>query len=561
MSNNNEENKNNIIINKRKTNSVLKKRMESKNKKIHTRCNTLENSKEKEINLQPKSLYKTKRVELSKSCTNFYNNNARLNFENEKEKEKYNDNNNMINLNLKKDFFVPRITRHRRNLNKFLKMNNDNGNDIINNKYNNIKSSNNNNFTNENQKKLMNKSHHNFNKLFNKKKQRCISTEANTNNNPKYKYYSSTNANSVEKTPKGKITNLTYSIEAPNYVCNNCYNKKLIQDKDSNLSYQMNNKELLANKFINENPFYFVDQMNQMEKKRIQKKLDNLSTKQRLALSIYEKEINKPRNLKKEKLQLINEYSLNPLAIYHLKDPKFIEQKKVFDKKEKLILNNPEIYQGLGKPRKAFQDYYEKCMYQVPQLEEIYKENPVYKQNYIRTLRKQIEDKKIKEKEIKKSTKIAEFYANKIFNEYTEKERLNDLKKIQQGKQYIIQENNKMDGYKKNLKEIKDKEEKKYLYKLDLLKDRDNQNIRIRNKKDKELDCEMYQKMFDEMNQKREMKINNEKEEKKKWNNYLDRYNLKYNITNRHSNCDICNKPIKKNEKLKKYRANKSNVL
>ena len=240
--------------------------------------------------------------------------------------------------------FVPRINRHRRNLNKFLRMNKDNNDDIINiysnNNYNNINYKK---TQNENEKKLLNKSHNNFNCLF-KKKPRSISTEVNNNYNNKNKnddnnyipkmHYSSTNANSVQTSPKGKISNLKYKIEAPNYVCNNCYNKKLIQDKEPSSSYRMNNQELLTDKFINENPFYFVDQMNQMEKKRIQKKLDNLSNKQRLALSMYEKEINKPKNLKKEKLQLMNEYSLNPLAIYHLKDPKFLEQKKIFDKKE-----------------------------------------------------------------------------------------------------------------------------------------------------------------------------------------------------------------------------------
>ena len=65
----------------------------------------------------------------------------------------------------------------------------------------------------------------------------------------------------------------------------------------------------------------------------------------------------------------------------------------------------------------------------------------------------------------------------------------------------------------------------------------------------------MYQKMFDDMNKKKEMKINNEIEEKKKWNNYLDKYNLKYSIINRHNNCDGCNRAIK-NQKLKKITSN-----
>ena len=223
----------------------------------------------------------------------------------------------------------------------------------------------------------------------------------------------------------------------------------------------MNNKELLTDKFINENPFYFIDQMRHDEKNRIQKRIDNLSTKQKLALSMYENEINLPRNLKKEKLQLINEYSLNPLAIYHKKDPKFLEKKKIFDKKEKLIIDNPDIYQGLG-PRKALRDYYQKCVYQVPKLEESYKINPVYKKNYIKVLKKQIEDKKIKEKEIKKRTRISEYIANKNFDELTKKERLHDLNKKEQERKKLIDDNNKLQEYKKNIKEIKDEEEKKY---------------------------------------------------------------------------------------------------
>ena len=83
--------------------------------------------------------------------------------------------------------------------------------------------------------------------------------------------------------------------------------------------------------------------MNEFEKRRIQQKVDNMTNIQRSVIPTYELEVNKPRNLKKEKLQLINEYSLNPLCLEHGKDPKFIKYKANFDSKEKFIQNNPDI--------------------------------------------------------------------------------------------------------------------------------------------------------------------------------------------------------------------------
>ena len=75
----------------------------------------------------------------------------------------------------------------------------------------------------------------------------------------------------------------------------------MLEEKFPSLSKSMvNNKEKLVDEFINENPFYFIDKMNNFEKKRIQSNLDNLSIKQRNVLPIYEQEINKPSNLKKE---------------------------------------------------------------------------------------------------------------------------------------------------------------------------------------------------------------------------------------------------------------------
>jgi len=63
-------------------------------------------------------------------------------------------------------------------------------------------------------------------------------------------------------------------------------------------------------------------------------------------------------------------------------------------------------------------------MYQIPICEEIYSMNPVYKKNYIKTLKKQIDDKQKKEKENVLKTKKAENLANKEFNDYRRKEKI-----------------------------------------------------------------------------------------------------------------------------------------
>ena len=435
MSINNEEQKNNYIIKKRRTNSLMNK-YQFKNHKNDKRYLTVGNPEDKDYKTKTNN---NKKINLSKSYNNF--NNYNINTDNRISTENEIDFFKHPKLN-----FVPRINRHKRNLEKFININKENDN----NKKQTATQ------TQNKKQKIINKTYNNFNTFY-KRKKRNLSTEPNTNKGNKYINenqkdndlivnrirHSSTNINSGKKDKGKKAFNLTYENNnyiSPNYVCNNCFDKKMLEEKLPSLSKRMvNSKEKLVDQFINENPFYFVDKMNDLEKKRIQTRLDNLSKKQRNVLPIYEQEVNSPRNLRKEKLQLINEYSINQLAIEHGKDPKFLEQKKFFDRKEKLIHNNPDIYPGLGQ-RKAFQDYYEKCMYQIPSSEEIYTINPVYKQNYIKALKKQISDKEKREKDIVKKTKTAEYLANKKFNEYKNREKLNDIKKSSHGYQMLNKE-------------------------------------------------------------------------------------------------------------------------
>ena len=551
MSNNNEEQKNYFMTKKRRTNSFMNQ-PQYKNKKSDSRCLTVENSQDQDYHNV--KTFNNRKINYSKSYSNF--NKGNLNYDNKTDRVNEIDFFKQPKLN-----FVPRINRHKRNLDKFININKENNNYIQTQTQSyHIKP--------KQKENAINKTYNNFNTFY-KRKKRSISTEPNNYyNNYKNKYinenqkdseifgnrirHSSTNENSGKKQ---KRNNLTYANEnSPNYVCKNCFDKKMLEEKFPSLSKSMvNSKEKLVDEFINENPFYFIDKMNNFEKKRIQSNLDNLSVKQRNVLPVYEQEINKPSNLKKEQLQLINEYSLNPLAIEHGKDPKFLQQKIFFDRKEKFIQNNPDIYTGLV-PRKAFQDYYEKCMYQLPSSEENYTINPVYKKNYIKALKKQISDKQKREKDLVTKTKKAEYIANKNFNEYKKREKMNDLKKSKYNLQMFNKDNKKLEEYKKIKKENMVREEEKFGQKLDLMKDKENKDYRLRYKKEKNMDCEMYQKMFDEMNQKREKKLYDRNEEKRKWNNYLDKYNIRYGYKNRYNNCDICNRPIQdQNKQLRRY--------
>ena len=568
MSNNNELciNNNYVKIKKRKPNRILDKKQEINNYKYGSKCLTLEKTEDNNKNDKIKTI-NNRRINVSKSYNNFYNN--KINIENKNDENEKND---KVNLLYQKINFVPRINRHKRNLAKFININLNKDEDDtkkIPNKT-----------LHQKHNIILNKSYTNFNSFY-KRKKRYFSTEENTcnnsnnnyNNNYNYNKYLNENAkdseiiykkirqNSTIANPKERLTNITYSITTPKYVCKNCFDKEMLEGQSSSLSNSViNSKELLAERFINENPFYFVDKMRNFEKKRIQTKIDTLSQKQRMVLHAYEKEINKPKNLKKEKLQLINEYSLNPLAIEHGKDPKFLQHKIFFDQKEKIIQNNPDIYPGLV-PRKAFQDYYEKCMYQIPTSEEVYTLNPVYKKNFIKVLKKQIDDKVKEERDYLKKTKTAESFANKQFNEYKKNEKLNELKKTSYNLQMLNKDNKRFDNYKKAQEEKKQKEEEKFIKKYNYLKDRENKEYKLRYRKEKYMDTELYQKMFDDMNRKYDMNIHNQKEEKRKWNNYLDKYIMRYGYKNRYNNCDRCNRPIQTSQQLKQYPPAKSSVV
>ena len=180
-------------------------------------------------------------------------------------------------------------------------------------------------------------------------------------------------------------------------ICNNCYNNKIVTENIKNKPLEK--KELLNKTFNKINPFYFQDKMNDIYKDKKNDKIKELEKLQRQALDNLAKyKIANPSN--KEKLQKTNEYSINPLNSCEKEDPRLVKTMKNYDKKENFINKNKDLYR-IDKPRKAINDYYNKCLYQVPVMEEEYHVNPEYKKEVNKELKKQIEENKNNKKKKK----------------------------------------------------------------------------------------------------------------------------------------------------------------
>ena len=144
----------------------------------------------------------------------------------------------------------------------------------------------------------MNRTYNNFNN-FSKRKRRFSAQLNNNNNKNKYIYsnqndsdiimkrikHSSTNADFSTNQDTERIKNYTYSKEPKYSLCKNCFDRKMLEEHTP--SFQNDNKEKLVEQFIKENPFYFVDKMNNYEKQRIQSKVDDISYLQRSVLPAY----------------------------------------------------------------------------------------------------------------------------------------------------------------------------------------------------------------------------------------------------------------------------------
>ena len=96
-----------------------------------------------------------------------------------------------------------------------------------------------------------------------------------------------------------------------NYVCDNCYNNKIVTKKFKEQPPQQ--KEILNNTFNKVNPFYFQDKMKDLHKDKIQHRIKELEKLQRQALNNLAKyKIENPTNI--EKFQKTQELSINPMV-------------------------------------------------------------------------------------------------------------------------------------------------------------------------------------------------------------------------------------------------------
>ena len=348
---------------------------------------------------------------------------------------------------------------------------------------------------------------------------------------------------------KKKRNSSVASIKKPNYsqkdfecVCNNCYNNKIVTR--SFKEHPPEKKEILNRTFNKLNPFYFQDKMKYLYKDKIQNKVKELEKIQRQALTHLAKyEIDNPSNI--EIFQKQQELSANPMLAHEREDPRIKKTLRAYDLKENFINENRDIYQ-VNKPRKAINDYYKKCCFQIPIMENEYFVEPKYIKQVSIDLRDQIEEKKINKKKIKDEEIKTERIANKKIVDYSQ---FICRKNKAQRKNYLDQFYKKskvVENFKKIKEEQQQKNRKDYLDKIEQKMKREDEE-----KKNK-----FYRKKVDEYNRIQNWKKNVEKdkkykklereEENHKWMNYSQDYIIKCNHGITEAKCSLCDRPMLK---------------
>ena len=303
---------------------------------------------------------------------------------------------------------------------------------------------------------------------------------------------------------------------------NNYHYKKIINLDESEL----------VNSFSKVNPYYFQDLIQSIEKDQINTKVKNTMHLQREAikqLSLY-----KIRNLsEKEKLQKINEYSVNPLISY---EPKHPFHQKTLDKyyyNDYLIKKN---YMGLfPKSRKEIEDYYNICQHQTSPDTNI---DPIIhnKPNFIYpNYGKNKDSSKIKKEldnqiEIKKNKELNECFEEKkngiimsrIYHDYEEFLKKKEKEEKLDKQKEISIDNFILDHYKEYEKKHLHDGEKDYMAKIrkkmeeeDFLKKYEEKHQKIKTMKNL--------REWSEINEKIKKNKNNDKIiEKRIWRNYSE---------------------------------------
>ena len=204
--------------------------------------------------------------------------------------------------------------------------------------------------------------------------------------------------------------NILYRYKTPNKVTE--YRKSKFYDYEGNNNQDLNelNKEKLTKSFNRIHPYYFQDRIQLIEKEKLNKKIKERMHAQREALkqlTIYK--INNPS--KKELLQKINELSSNPLISHEPKPPLY---KRTIDNYyyNDNIIRSKDI-NIFNKPRKAIEEYYNKCQYQIPSIYESDKTIHT-KGKYINPIEvKNKYEKQVKEEIMKQRKKLYQLKENR----------------------------------------------------------------------------------------------------------------------------------------------------
>ena len=341
----------------------------------------------------------------------------------------------------------------------------------------------------------------------------------------------------------------------PSYICDNCYNNKVVTRKYK--EQPLEKKEILNNTFNKENPFYFQDKMQDIYKDKIQHRIKELEKIQRQALNNLAKyKIDNPTNV--EKLQKQQELSINPMVSHEREDPRINKTLRAYDLKESFIHKNKDIYQ-VNKPRKAINDYYKKCCFQVPVVEDPYFVDHNYIKQVSIDLREQIEENRINKKKRRDEEIKTERIANKKMDDYSEfLYKKNNVQK----KNYVNEfyKNSKyVDNFRKYKEEQDQKGRKCYYDKINqkMRKEDEDKKSKNRQKKINAINkLQTWKKDFE--NVKKKKKIEKE-EENHKWFNYSQDYISKCIHGNDLTKCSLCNQVIPK-EKIIKYMAKSTDV-
>ena len=278
-----------------------------------------------------------------------------------------------------------------------------------------------------------------------------------------------------------------------------------------------------------------------MEKEKLNKKIKERMHAQRAALkqlTIYK--INNPS--KKELLQKINELSSNPLISHEPKPPLY---KRTIDNYyyNDNIIRSKDI-NIFNKPRKAIEEYYNKCQYQIPSIYESDKTIHT-KGKYINPIEvKNKYEKQVKEEIMKQRKKLYQLkenrtdeinkgkIKNKLYNDLDIYIKNNEKQTKLNNEKEIILDNNILNEYNRYIKtHLNDGKKDGY---NNIIKKMEKEDLKEKNEKNQEKMREkQILKDWNNMYKKTKLRRKDEKnKEKKMWRNYSETFELNYKTKN-----------------------------